>query len=163
MIALLTGNNITRGQWPYRLQSTRAMENSSSNSGDLNSLGGLETSSEVQFDLRFETSNLDYPGINVHIASNNHFIPSEAMAASKRPRRSHLTSELNSVTSTTLVSMCILPLTAILVAYDAVAASKQPQRSQLTSELKSVTSITYVAMLLWPLTASSDSILPGQI
>ena len=72
MIALLTGNNITRGQWPYRLQSTRAMENSSSNSGDLNSLGGLQTSSEVQFDLRFETSNLDYPGINVHIASNSH-------------------------------------------------------------------------------------------
>ena len=29
--------------------------------------------SEVQFDLKFETSNLDYPGIHVHLASNNPF------------------------------------------------------------------------------------------
>ena len=29
--------------------------------------------SKAQFDLRFETSNLDYPGIHVHIASNSHF------------------------------------------------------------------------------------------
>ena len=34
---------------------------------DLNRLGGLQTASEVQFDLRFETSNLDYPGIHVLI------------------------------------------------------------------------------------------------
>ena len=79
---------------------------------------------------------------------------SEAVAASKRPQRSHLTSELNPVTSTTLVSMCILPLTGILVAFEAMAASKRPRRSHLTSELSSVTSITYVAMLLWPLNAS---------
>ena len=35
-------------------------------------LVGLQTASEVQFDLRFETSNLDYPGIHVHIASKRH-------------------------------------------------------------------------------------------
>ena len=58
------------------------MDNLSSNSGDLNRLGGLQTASEVQFDLRFETSNLDYPGINVHIATTAIVIPSEAMAAS---------------------------------------------------------------------------------
>ena len=28
---------------------------------------------KAQFDLIFETSNLDYPGIHVHIASNSHF------------------------------------------------------------------------------------------
>ena len=39
------------------------MENLSSNSGGPKS----------QFDLIFETSNLDYPGIHEHIASNSHF------------------------------------------------------------------------------------------
>ena len=72
--------------------------------------------SKAQFDLRFETSNLDYSGIHVHIALTVILIASEAIAASKQSQRSHLTSELNSVTSTTLVPMCILPLTAILVA-----------------------------------------------
>ena len=28
---------------------------------------------KARFDLIFETSNLDYPGIHVHIASNSHF------------------------------------------------------------------------------------------
>ena len=78
-----------------------------------------------------------------------------------RPWRSHLTSELNSVTSTTLASMCILPLTAILVASEAMAASKRPRRSHLTSELKSVTSITYVTMLLRPLNVNIHLILTG--
>ena len=30
--------------------------------------------SEVKFDLRFEISNLDYPGIHVHVASNSHIM-----------------------------------------------------------------------------------------
>ena len=34
--------------------------------------------------------------------------------------------------------MCILSMTAILVAFEAMAASIQPQRSILTSELNSV-------------------------
>ena len=45
-----------------------------SNYGDFRGLGGPKTASEVQFDLRFETSNLDLPGIHVHITSNNHFV-----------------------------------------------------------------------------------------
>ena len=57
--------------------------------------------------------------------------------------------ELNSVTSTTLVPMCVLPLTAILVASEAMAASKRPRRSHAASDLNSVTSITYVPMSLW--------------
>ena len=54
--------------------------------------------------------------------------------------------------------MCILHLTAILVASEAMAASKWPQRSDMTSELNSVASITYVAMLFWPLNASVSQI-----
>ena len=80
-----------------------------------------------------------------------------ASAASKWPQwpqRSHLTSDLKSLTWTTLISICMLPLTAILLASEDMAASKQPQRSHLTSESNSVTSITYVAMLFWPLNAS---------
>ena len=45
--------------------------------------------------------------------------------------------------------LCILPLTAILVASEAIAASKQHPRSDLTSKFNSVTSITYVLMSLW--------------
>ena len=37
---------------------------------------------------------------------------SEAMAASKRPRRSHLTSKFNSVTSITYATMLLWPLNA---------------------------------------------------
>ena len=37
---------------------------------------------------------------------------SEAMAASKQPRRSHLTSKFNSVTSITYVPMLLYPLNA---------------------------------------------------
>ena len=70
----------------------------------------------------------------------------------------HMTSDLTSATSITLVSMPILLPTAILVASGAMATSNWPRRSHLTSKLNSVTSITYVAMLLLPLTASSDPI-----
>ena len=59
----------TRGQWPYRLRSTKAMAKLNSNCGGFRDLGGLQTASDVQIDLRLETSNLDYPGIHVHIAS----------------------------------------------------------------------------------------------
>ena len=33
----------------------------------------LQTASEVKSDLQLELSNLDYPDIRVHIASNSHF------------------------------------------------------------------------------------------
>ena len=35
--------------------------------------GGLQTASEVTFDLGIELSDLNYLGIHVHIASNSHF------------------------------------------------------------------------------------------
>ena len=63
------GRGKTRGQWPYRLRSTRAMTNLSSNFGGFRGLGGLQMASEVKFYLGFEISNLDYHGIHVHIAS----------------------------------------------------------------------------------------------
>ena len=59
-----------------------------------------------------------------------------------------LTSDLKS-DLITLVSICILPLTATLVVPEAIAASNQPRRSDLTSIFNSVTSITYVPMSLW--------------
>ena len=43
--------------------------------GGLGGHGGLQMASiisEVKFDLRFATSNLKYPDINVHIASDGH-------------------------------------------------------------------------------------------
>ena len=52
-----------------------------------------------------------------------------------------------------IVSMCVLPLTGILMASEAMGTSKWPWRSKLTSKLNSVTSITYDAMLLWPVNA----------
>ena len=82
---------ITRGQWPYRLRSTRALTYLSSNFGGFRGLGVLQTAPEVQIDLRFETSNLDYPGIRVHIASEQQCWWPEAMVASKRPLRTNLT------------------------------------------------------------------------
>ena len=63
-----------------------------------------------------------------------------------------MTPDLKSGTLITLESMCMLPLTVILVASEAMAASKRPPRSHLTSELNSVASITYVPLSLWPLT-----------
>ena len=56
--------------------------------------------------------------------------------------------------------MCMLPLTAILVASEAMAASKRPLRSHLTSKLNSVTSITYVTMPPWPLNTPLGLIFP---
>ena len=41
-------------------------------------------------------------------------VASEAMAASKQPQRSHLASELNSVTSITHVTLSIWPLKAFM-------------------------------------------------
>ena len=71
-----------------------------------------------------------------------------------------MTPDLKSGTLITLVSMCMLPLTAILVAFEAMAASKRPRRSHLTSKFNSVTSITYVFMSLWPLTVTFHQIFP---
>ena len=74
----------------------------------------------------------------------------------ERAQRSNLTSYLKSVTSITLVTMCILHPTAILVTSEAMVTSKWPQwpqESNLTSDLKSATSITLVYMCMLPVTA----------
>ena len=63
---------------------------------------GLQTASEVKFDLRFEISDPDYVLIHVLIA----LAASEATTASKQPWRSNLTSDLKSVTPITYLSMC---------------------------------------------------------
>ena len=69
LLSSVTRSRNTRGQWPYRPASTRAMRNKHVMLYDLNYLSKYLT----PFDLRFEISNLDYPGIHVHIASNCHF------------------------------------------------------------------------------------------
>ena len=50
----------------------------------------------------------------------------------RQPQRLDMTSKLNSVTSITMSSKCILLLTAILVEAEAILATKRPQRSQFT-------------------------------
>ena len=62
-----------------------------------------------------------------------------------------MTSDLKSATLITLVSMCILPLTA-LVASEAMAASKRPLKSY-DLRLKSATLITLVSVCILPQTA----------
>ena len=46
-----------------------------------------------------------------------------------------MTSELSPVTSITLIYMCLLPLMAILVAYEAMVASEVLAASEATSDL----------------------------
>ena len=67
--------------------------------------------SQANFVLKFEISNLNYPGLYVCIAI---LVASEAMAASTWPWRSHLTSELNSVTSINHAPMLLWPVKASL-------------------------------------------------
>ena len=55
--------NVTRGQWPYRPAATGAMTNRHV------MLYGIKWP-RSSYDLRFEISNLEYPGIHVHIAFN---------------------------------------------------------------------------------------------
>ena len=112
-----------------------------------------------------KVSNLDHPGIHVHIelaatkwpwwpqGSNltsdlklatsitPGFIRSMCIShlTAKRPqwpRGSNLTSDFKSATMITLVSMCILHPTAILMTSQAMTASKWPQESNLTLDLK---------------------------
>ena len=74
---------------------------------------GLQTASEVRSDLRFEISDLNYLHIHVHIAYMfwAHFeallVASEATTASKRPRRSDLTSDLEFVAQIAYVTMFV--------------------------------------------------------
>ena len=70
---------------------------------------GLQTASEVRYDLRFEISDLDYLHILVHIAYMiwSLLTASEATTASKHPQRSYLTSDLKSVTQNTYISMLV--------------------------------------------------------
>ena len=68
--------------------------------------------SEVKFDLIFEIRNLDYLEFMCMLPLTAILWTSEAMAASKQPRRSQMALELNSVASITYVAMLSWPLTA---------------------------------------------------
>ena len=86
----------------------------------------------------------------MHIISNSHFGSLKAMAASKQPRRwFDLRFEIRNLYY--MLYMCMLPLTAILVASEAMGASKWPPRSLLTLNLNCLIMITYVPTVLWPL------------
>ena len=51
--------------------------------------------SKVKFNLRFEISNLNYPSISAHVfLLTAVLVASEAVAASNRPQRSQMTSEV---------------------------------------------------------------------
>ena len=100
--------------------------------------------SKAQFDQRFETGNLDYFGIYMHIASNSHF---DCLCSLQTALK---------VTSDLGVELCDLKypvihvhIALILVASEAMAAFKRPRRLHLTSKLNSVTPITHVSMSLW--------------
>ena len=111
-----------------------------------NKSANLLTASEVKSDLRFEISDPNYLLINVHIA---HMVwtllaASEVTTASIQPQRSSLTSDFESVTPISYLSMYVL-----LIWYGPFRQpprSLQHQRSSLTSYFKSVTSITHVAL-----------------
>ena len=135
-------NIITRGQWPYIPAATRAMRNGHVMLYDITrpwrsfdlkfEISNLDhtgfilppTASEAMlaskqlwksYDLRFEISNLEYPGI--HPCAYCFQWPPNNLGG-------HMTSDLTSATLITLVSMCILPLTAILVSSEAMATSR---------------------------------------
>ena len=76
------------------------------------------------YDPRFEISNLDYPGIHVHIISN-----SLRGNGGLHTTSEVMTPDLKLATLITPVSMCTLPPTAskAITASEAMASSKQPQ------------------------------------
>ena len=65
---------------------------------------------EENFEPRFDLYCLKNVQNYVHIASKGHAVASKAIAASKRPQGTDLTSELSSVTLITYVSMLLWPL-----------------------------------------------------
>ena len=89
-------------------------------------------------------------------------VASEAIVASKQPRRSEENFEprFDLYNLKNVQNYVHIASKGHAVASEAIAASKRPQGTDLTSELSSVTSITYVSMLLWPLNVSCDSIFP---
>ena len=60
----------------------------------------------------------------MHIASESHFHGLRGSSGLKMTSEVKAEFTLNSVTSMSLVSMCIMPVVAILVASEAIAASK---------------------------------------
>ena len=68
----------------------------------------------VQYILKMCNLNLNYHVIYLHTACDNNYNQLEATAASKRPRRSNLTSDLKSVTSITCVDVGFWSLKASL-------------------------------------------------
>ena len=113
---------------------------------------GLQTTSEVRSDLRFEISDLDYLHIHVHIACMfwPHFeallVASGATTASEV--KSDLRFEISDPNYLLIHVHIAYMVWALLTASEVTPASKQPQRSNLTSDLKSVTSITYISMCI---------------
>ena len=81
--------------------------------GSLRGHYGLQTASEVRSDLRFEISDLNYLHIHVHIAYmfwarfEALLVASEATTASKQPRRSDLTSDLEFVAQIAYATMFV--------------------------------------------------------
>ena len=131
----------TRGQGPYRPAATRAM-----NDGQIALKRYIEVRNKIYVFYNF---------INIILPETAFLTTYEIIKGPPWPQNSNLTSVLKSGTSITLVSMCILSLTAISVASETRVASKwppQPQRSNLNTDLKSTTSITLVSMCILPLT-----------
>ena len=65
--------------------------------GGLGGHGGLQMAliiSEVKFDLRFDTSNLKYPDIHVHIASGGHLGGLRGLGGLQMTSEVNLTSEV---------------------------------------------------------------------
>ena len=93
---------------------------------------------------------------------NASLVASEAIVASKQPRRSEENFEprFDLYNLKNVQNYVHIASKGHAVASEAIAASKRPQGTDLTSELSSVTLITYVSMLLWPLNVSCDSIFP---
>ena len=107
--------------------------------------------------LRFETSYLNYlgihQGIHMYVASESHFHSLQGSSGLQTTSPGH-PQIWNLWPQLPLVSICLLPLVAILVASEVMVASKWLWRTHLRSGLNSVPSITYIPMLLWPVKAS---------
>ena len=100
------------GNWGSRLEShVKALDATVASklegNGPTDERAAMIVVSDAIFDLRFEIGNLNYPGRYMYIAI---LVASEAMAASKCPLRSHMTSDLNSVISMTYTPMLLWPV-----------------------------------------------------
>ena len=111
--------------------------------------------SDTISDFIFEINNLNYRGVNVHVASYRYFggLWGPASLQMTSEVTSDFTFELSGRWGSMLFSF---PYSIIHDKHGMLAtASKQPQRLQTTSEMNSVASITYVNMLSYALNTST--------